>query len=233
MRRLILTAVPALALTLGLGSPHLLADHHAAGESAAAVAPNSLSDAEKEAGWTLMFNGKDLEGWKMSEVNADSVRVADGTIVTNGPAGHLYFGEDGTADLKEFEFQADVYSKGPSNSGIYILTAYQRGGWPAKGFECQIANGYGDPRKTASIYAIDDLSESPAQDDKWFHYHIKVEDGTVRIWIDGELANEWTQPEDWNNNDRNLNNPGTIALQAHDPGSEVRFKNMKLRVIED
>ncbi|MEM1354739.1 MAG: DUF1080 domain-containing protein [Planctomycetota bacterium] len=231
MKRLLLAAIPAFALSLGLGTTHLLAEQQATHQDAAAA--NSLSEQEREAGWTLMFNGRDLGGWKMSDENPESVRVEEGMLITHGRRGHIYFGEDGTGELTEFELKADVYCKGPSNSGIYILTAYQPRGWPGKGFECQVANGYGDPRKTASIYAIDDIAESPAKDNAWFHYHIRVQDGTITIWINGDLANEWTQPEDWNNNNRNLNNPGTIALQAHDPGSEVRFKNLKLRVIDE
>lgn len=233
MHRFVLPAVSTLVLTLGLGSTNLLADHHLAGEHASeAPADNTLTDAEEEAGWTLMFNGENLDGWKMSEVNADSVHVADGMIVTNGPCGHLFYGEDGNASFDNFEFTADVYSVGKSNSGIYIQTAYQKESWPNKGFECQIANSYGDPRKTASLYAIDDIAESPAQDDAWFNYRIRVEGDTVRIWINGELANEWTQPEDWDNADRNLDNNGTFALQAHDPNSVVRFKNLKVRELE-
>ncbi len=196
-------------------------------------APNTLTDAEREAGWVLMFNGEDLDGWKMSEENADSVSVADGNIVTNGPCGHLFYGEDGNAQIGDFEFQADVYCDGPSNSGIYIRTRYQRASWPDYGFECQVANGYGDPRKTASLYAIADIAESPAEDDAWFHYHIKVEGDRVRIWIDGELAQDWTQPDDWNNANRNLDNPGTFALQAHDPGSTVLYRNLKYRPLDD
>lgn len=225
--RWMLPTLAAAAMVVGGATLSLRADHHEE------PAPNTLTDAEREAGWVLMFNGEDLDGWKMSEENADSVSVADGKIVTNGPCGHLFYGEDGNAQIGDFEFKADVYCDGPSNSGIYIRTRYQRASWPDYGFECQVANGYGDPRKTASLYAIADLAESPAEDDAWFHYHIKVEGNRVRIWIDGELAQDWTQPDDWDNDNRSLDNPGTFALQAHDPGSTVLYYNIKYRPLGD
>lgn len=208
----------------------LLADHHEKGEDQ--PTDNTLTRAEKHAGWVLMFNGKDLTGWKCSTDSPESARVEDGAIVTNGKRAHLFYGEAGDAVFKGFEFQADVKCVGPSNSGIYFHTKYQADGWPRHGFEAQVCNGYKDPRKTGSIYAISDIRDtSPAQDDTWFHYHIKVEGKRVQIWIDGKLVQDWTQPEDWSNETKRLDG-GTIALQCHDPGSKVLYKNLKLREIK-
>ncbi len=48
-------------------------------------------------GWTDLFNGESLDGWKASE-NPDSFTVEDGAIVCAGPRAHLfYMGEDGKA----------------------------------------------------------------------------------------------------------------------------------------
>ena len=196
------------------------------------VEDNTLTDKEQKDGWVLMFNGKDLAGWQCSEENPESVRVEDGLLVTNGKRAHLFYGEKGDAEFKDFELVADVKCVGKSNSGIFFHTKFQKGGWPGHGFEAQICNGFKDPRKTGSIYAFADIKdESPAKDDVWFHYHLKVEGMNVKIWIDGELVQDWTQPEDWKFKKKRLGS-GTIALQAHDPGSTVLFKNMKLREIE-
>jgi hypothetical protein len=195
-------------------------------------ADNTLGVAEKEAGWTLLFNGKDLGGWKVSNENPDSVYVEDGHIVTHGKRAHLFFGDDGNASFTDFELVADVKCVGKSNSGIFFHTKFQKSGWPAHGYEAQICNGFGDPRKTGSIYSFADITDvSPAKDDVWFHYHLKVQGKNVKIWIDGELVQDWTQPEDWSQKTKKLGS-GTIALQAHDPGSTVIFKNLKLRELE-
>ncbi len=215
-----------LGLVLVLNST-LYADDHAKDEEK--PADNTLTRPEQHAGWVLMFNGKDLTGWKCSTDSPESARVENGTIVTNGERAHLFYGENGDAMLKDFEFQADVMCVGPSNSGIYFHTKYQADGWPANGFEAQVCNGYKDPRKTGSIYAVSDIrDESPAKDDAWFHYRLKVQGKNVKIWINEKLVKDWTQPDDWKDEKKSLKG-GTIALQCHDPGSKVLYKNLKVR----
>lgn len=190
---------------------------------------NTLTEKEQADGWALIFNGKDLAGWQVSKENPESVYVEDGLLVTNGKRAHLFYGEKGDAVLKDFELVADVKSVGKSNSGIFFHTKLQDKGWPSHGFEAQICNGFKDPRKTGSIYSFADImDDSPAKDDVWIHYHLKVQGKNVKIWIDGELVQDWTQPEDWEPKTKRLGS-GTIALQAHDPVSKVLFKNMKLR----
>lgn len=194
-------------------------------------APNYLTDAEKADGWILLFNGQDLSGWKVSNENPDSVYVENDHLVTHGKRAHLFYGDNGDASFTDFELVADVKCVGKSNSGIFFHTKFQKGGWPGHGFEAQICNGFKDPRKTGSIYSFADImNDSPAKDDVWFHYRLKVEGNNVKIWIDGKLVQDWTQPDDWDQKTKKLGS-GTIALQAHDPGSKVLFKNIKLREI--
>ena len=98
-------------------------------------------------GWIKMFNGKDLEGWKVNE-NKKSVFIEDGCIVTNGPRAHVfYMGEKGIADFKNFHFKAKVKTMPKSNSGIYFHTKFLKSGWPNKGYEAQVNNTQSDPKK--------------------------------------------------------------------------------------
>ncbi|MEM9111260.1 MAG: DUF1080 domain-containing protein [Planctomycetota bacterium] len=196
------------------------------------AAYNTLTEAEKKDGWVLLFNGEDLAGWKCSPDNPDSVRVEDGSIVTNGKRAHLYYGKEGDAVFTDFELKTDVKCVGKSNSGIFFHTKFQKAGWPAHGYEAQVCNGFKDPRKTGSIYSFADImNDSPAKDDVWFHYRLRVQGKNIKIWIDGKLVQDWTEPDDWDQKTKKLGS-GTIALQAHDPGSKVLFRNMKLREIE-
>ena len=50
---------------------------------------------------------------------------------------------------------------------------------------------------------------------------------TLKIWIDGELVQDWTQPGDWDQKTKKLGS-GTIALQAHDPGSKVCIRKVEV-----
>src|SRR4051812_25938655 len=110
-----------------------------------------LSAADK--GYTQLFNGKDLTGWKVNE-NTDSFSIQDGAIVAHGPHSHcFYVGEFHNHEFKNFELKVDVMTEPNSNGGVYIQTAFQEKGFPNKGFEIQVNNTYNtDPRKTGSIY---------------------------------------------------------------------------------
>ena len=153
---------------------------------------------DKEEGFVSLFNGKDLAGWKANE-SPETFKVEDGKIVANGNRSHLFYvGDVKNHDFKNFELKAQVLCKPNSNSGIYFHTAFQEKGWPDKGFECQVcANGYKDPRKTGSLYAVKDVAEAPAKDDEWFDYHIIVKGKSVTTMINGKVIVEWTQPDDW------------------------------------
>ena len=80
--------------------------------------------APTEPGWTSLFNGKDLTGWKV--VTPASWTVKDGAIVANGMAGHAYYdGEFKNHMFRNFELKVDVMAKANSNGGVYVLTEYQ------------------------------------------------------------------------------------------------------------
>ena len=89
-------------------------------------------------GWTSMFNGKDLSGWKSNEETPGSFSVEDGVIkVSNGRAHLFYTGPNGDAKFQSFEFKAKVKHMEGSNSGLYIHTAWQDTGWPEKGYRSE------------------------------------------------------------------------------------------------
>ena len=47
--------------------------------SAVSAADNSLSEAEKKDGWQLLFNGKDLTGWKCNNDKPINTKVEEGS----------------------------------------------------------------------------------------------------------------------------------------------------------
>lgn len=195
---------------------------------------NTLTDAEKRAGWCLLFNGKDLDAWKIAE-NKNAFSVKDGILVVKGRRGHLFYsGEVSGATFKDFHFKADVMTWPKANSGLYIHTAFQKGGWPRKGYECQVNNTHKDPKKTAGIYAVKDNFKAPAKDFEWFNYEIILTGKRIRTKINGETIIDFTEPENHNVRgwpDRRVSE-GTFAIQAHDPGSEVHYRNIKVKTPE-
>lgn len=200
----------------------------------ALVSVLALAADKPEKGFQSLFNGKDLTGWTKAKENEDSFKFKDGAIVAQGPRCHLYYtGKDN--DFKNFELKIDVMTQPNSNGGIYIHTAYQETGWPAKGFEVQVNNSHRDWRRTGGLYAVADNKEKVAEDGKWFTEHIVVKDKKVTIYVDGKKTSEWDQPADWKGTsefpERTLTS-GTIALQAHDPNSIVAYKNIRIKKLK-
>jgi hypothetical protein len=195
-----------------------------------------LAAAPAGEGWITLFNGKDLTGWKSNEERPGCFVVEEGVLkVASGRAHLFYTGPEGGAAFRNFEFQAKVKHLANSNSGIYIHTRFQERGWPDHGYECQVnSTTHKDPRKTGGLYAVKDvMNTAPVADGEWFDYHIRVEGKRIVITINGKVTTDWTEPEDWN--PAELKMPGrrlgggTIAIQGHDPGSTVYFKELRLR----
>ena len=195
-----------------------------------AVSPaEDQKDSASKDGWITMFDGKSLAGWKINE-NEKAWKVADNAIVANGDRSHLFFvGEE--KPFVNFEFEAEVMTKPKANAGIYFHTKYQDKGWPKYGYEAQVNNSHGDPIKTASLYQVKNVTKAPAKDNAWFKYEIRVDGKHIVIKIDGQTITDYTEPADAKpgKDFTRVLDKGTFALQAHDPGSTVMFKNLRVR----
>jgi hypothetical protein len=187
-------------------------------------------------GFTSLFNGKDLSGWKASE-HPDTFSVENGAIVTHGPRSHcFYIGNFHQHTFLDFELKVDVMTRPKANGGVFIQSEYQETGWPGKGFEIQVNNTFpGDPRLTGSIYEVSDNLGEVAKDNEWFTEDIVVKGDTITVKVNDKLVAQWTQPPGWSGTKtfpgRRIA-AGTIALQAHDPGSTVYYKNIRIKPLD-
>jgi hypothetical protein len=187
-------------------------------------------------GWVSLFDGKTFDGWKVGN-NAQSFKIEDGAIVVNGPVAHLFYvGPVKDHNFKNFQFKALVMTTPGSNSGMYFHTEYQEASWPKKGFEVQVNNSHTDWRRTASLYAIQDVKETYVKDNEWYTEEIMVQGKKVTIKINDKVVNEYTEPDNVNRPkdmaDRKIGS-GTFALQGHDPKSKVYFKDIMVKVLPD
>jgi Domain of Unknown Function (DUF1080) len=195
------------------------------------------ADAKPDAeGFYSLFNGKDLDGWKAAE-HPETFKVEDGVLVVNGQRAHLFYvGPVNNHEFKNFHLRAELMTFPKANSGIYFHTKYQDSNWPSSGFECQVNQTHGDPKKTGGLYGIKDvMNQSPVKDNEWYTYDIIVKDKTVTIKINDKVTTEWTQPDNYeapkNMPGRKLGS-GTIAIQGHDPGSKVLYRKIMIKPLE-
>jgi len=195
---------------------------------------NQLTPAEKSAGWQLLFDGKSLAGWRASEA-PPTFSVKDGCLVILGPRAHLFYeGAVGGHNFKNFELQLDAKTFPKGNSGVYFHTEYQEKGWPLKGYEIQVNNSHKDPKRTAGVYGIKDNFEAVAKDEVWFTLRIKVEGKRIQTWVNDRQISDYTEEESPArppNFAGRLISSGTIAIQGHDPESQIHYRNIKIRLL--
>jgi len=114
------------------------------------------ADDQPPEGFTALFNGKDLKGWKPTG-KADVWTVEDGAIVCTGGGGGWLLTEK---DYSDFEFRCEYrWGKKGGNSGVALRTPAK--GDPAYvGMEIQLIDDEGWPGKladyqhTGSIYDV-------------------------------------------------------------------------------
>jgi hypothetical protein len=185
-------------------------------------------------GWISLFNGKNFDGWRISE-NPSSFSVEDGVIKIDGPRAHaFYVGEVNGADFKNFELMVELKTMPKANSGIFFHTAYQETGWPDKGYEVQVNQTHSDWRKSGSLYSFNDVRDVFVKDGEWYTTHIIVKGDHVTVKINGNTVMEYVESKDEKrpeNAGQKKIDRGTFALQAHDPESVIYYKSVKVKVL--
>ncbi len=190
---------------------------------------NNSASMKTEGGWTPIFNGKNFDGWKVSNESPGTFTIEDGTIKVAGDRAHLFYeGAVGGHDFTNFAFKADVKTMPGANSGMFIHTAYQPEGWPAKGYEIQVNQSHTDWRKTGSVYGEQDVKEVFVKDGEWYTEEIEVQGKRVTVKVNGKVINDYTEPAEPKSEMKRLSH-GTVALQGHDPKSVIYYKNVMIK----
>ena len=189
--------------------------------------------AEVEPGFVSLMDGKTFDGWKSADENKDTWSIEDGAFIAHGNRCHLFYAGD-QGPFKNFDLKVEVWTGPHSNGGIYFHTKYQVTDWPRAGFECQVNNTHSDWIKTGSLYGLANTGLTAAQDGKWWTQEIIVNGKNVQVLIDGKKVLEYNEPEGAQAGKdfaRKLSE-GTFALQGHDPGSVVKYKNIRVKKLD-
>lgn len=176
----------------------------------------SASAKDKPGKWIKMFDGKTLNGWKTGD-NPESWKVKDGMIVGDGQRSHLFYM---LHQCENCEFKADIRLNHSGNSGMYFRAVFGPG-FP-KGYEAQVENSSPDPQKTGSLYNIQKVLEQKIPDDTWWNQHIIANGKHIQIFVNGEKV---VDTED------GTYTKGYLALQQHNKGSVVEYKNLYMRIL--
>lgn len=191
------------------------------------------SAAGVEPGFVSLFDGKTFNGWRMATENTNTWKIEDGALVTRGDRCHLFYVGD-PKPFKNFELRVDCMTEPGANGGIYFHTRYQPTGWPKYGFESQVNNSHSDWKRTGGLYDVVNVRESAAKDNEWWTQTIIVQGNRVIVKVNDKVVVDYTEPPDKKPGadfTRKLDE-GTFALQAHDPKSVVRYKNIRVKRLD-
>jgi type 1 glutamine amidotransferase len=210
---------------------------------------NTLSDAEREDGWTLLFDGKGTEqfrGFKQEGFPADGWAVDDGAIVhVAGKGGGDIITREQYGDC-EFTCEWKVAPKG--NSGIIYRSTEEGGATWSTGPEMQVldnaghADGHKGNTSAGALYGLIACAHDVVRPaGEWNTFRLVIKGDHVEHWANGWMVVEY-----------DLNGPqwdamikgtkfepmegfgrkprGHIALQDH--GDEVRYRNIKVRAVK-
>ena len=207
------------------------------GTVAAHAAENTLTAAEKKAGWVLLFDGQTLNGWRNPYTWGESKVVGHEVHLTADKKFFLVTEKSYT----DFVFEVDIFlPPGKANSGVMFRAHVQ----PNKVFGYQ-AEVDGDPvrRWSGGLYdegrrmwfaspikgdaASEQAFRARAGDafkrDGWNTYRITCQGKRLKIEINGVVT---TDIED------SMDASGPVGLQHHgEKGQTYKFRNARIKAL--
>ena len=203
-----------------------------------------IVEAQDEAGFVPMFNGRDLSGWRPVNVAADTFRWENGMCITTGvPTGFMATEKMYENFIVELEWR---HLKEGGNSGVFIWgEGLPAPGVPyARGIEVQVLDlGYeknkgawewftshGDifPIWGATMTAMEPVAKSGVRSfpsekrvkpsPEWNHYRVECNNGEIRLSVNGKQV---TVGRDC------VPRKGYLCLESE--GSEAHFRNVRIK----
>jgi len=190
----------------------------------AADPPNTLTPAEQQEGYRLLFDGKTLDGW---EGGPGLWAVEDGVIV-GSTVGHSIQNNSfliSRETFSDFVLQVDIRLEN-HNSGIQFRSEALQD-YVVRGYQADAAEGnwwgslYGEKTDRGVIVnGWQGKGETVVRPD-WNHYEIYCRGKQIRLTLNGLVTVEL---ED------DMSSQGVIALQLHrGPPMRAYFRNIKIK----
>ena len=219
-------------------------------QSAESATPsiNTLSEAEKQEGWQLLFDGKTLDGWRnyKSETIGEGWSVSDQAI-TLDPEQEKGGDIMTTAQFENYDFKVEWKISECGNSGIIfnVVEGDDYGSVWQTGPEMQVLDNTCHPDAKIETHRAGDLYDMIACSEEtvlpageWNAARILVENGKTEFWLNDKkvvqfemFTDEWTAMiADSKFKDMpgfGKFKKGHIALQDH--SDKVWFRNIKIK----
>jgi len=188
-------------------------------------------------GWTSLFNGKDLSGWK--QLNGEAkYEVVDGmivgTTVVNTPNSFLCTEEE----YSDFILEVDLLLEEEMNSGIQFRSEsredYNNG--RVHGYQCEVdpsdrawSGGVYDEARRGWLYPLElnPDAKTAFKFGEWNRYRIECIGSSIKTWVNGVPVSHLID---------DMTMKGFIALQVHgignneeNAGHQIKWKNIRIK----
>ena len=210
----------------------------------ALAADNTLTPAEKQAGWTLLFDGKTTHGWRgfKQATIGPGWNVRDGVLFPDPKVAKDIVTQ---ADYASFDLTFDWRISAKGNSGVMFHVIPVGDETYESGPEFQLLdNARGEPplEQAGGLFALVAPSMDMTQPvGAWNTARLLVDHGHVQHWLNGMLVAQYeigspdftarvaaSKFKQWPQ--FATGTTGGIALQNH--GNDVAFRNLKIRVLK-
>ena len=206
------------------------------------------ADNTPPAGFTALFNGQDLTGWKglvadppkrakmtpeqlaAAQAKADERmrghwRVENGQLVFDGKGDNLCTGKD----YGDFDFYVDWKIPATADSGIYLRGSPQIQIWDP---ENKAQWAHGSDKGSGALWNNQKAGNRPlVKADKptgeWNTFHIRMVGAKVSVWLNGQQVLDRVVMENYWERALPIYPEGAIELQNH--GNTLFFKNLYVR----
>ena len=194
-----------------------------------------LCSAEKESGFTSLFNGKNLSGWQGMGGSTSNWSAKEGILSCTGKSGSQWIATN--EEFSDFDLRLEFKIPVNGNSGVFIRAPQKGAPWVA-GMEIQVLDDYGSKWKnlkpaqfTGAIYAVCAPSVRVSKKaGEWQSMRIRCQGSTCEVWLNDKLIVKADLGKLAEKNYRVTGlkrTNGFIGLQNH--SSPVHYRNLMIK----
>lgn len=176
--------------------------------------------AQAEAGWTTLFDGKNLDNW--NPIGTANWKLEDGLVVADNGNGFLVSKQSYT----DFQLRAEFWIESKTNSGIFIRCTDPNSVTGKTSYEVNIwddrpEKNYG----TGAIVGVAAVDPMPRAGGKWNDYEITAKGNAFTVALNGQKTVDNAKDDRFSS--------GHIALQhgkaATDESGIVKFRKVEVK----
>ena len=185
---------------------------------------------EPEAGYTLLYNGKTLEGWRAIGGDASFTAEGESVVGRHGPGANSFLRTE--AEYGDFSLKMQVRWDEPGNSGVLFRAQQRNGSGRAYGYQYELdpserayTGGIYDEARRGWLAPLDNnaAAREAVRLDGWNDVEIEARGASLKTWINGVPAADIID---------GLDARGFIALQVHSGDSGViRWRHIRIRAL--